>query len=467
VYTRPVAGADDDPKVGRGRRASRPPTPGVDPDLDARRSTLADSSFERTQPEGGTSEDPFALPDLAVTTAVLTAPDLTIPPLEGPTVATIAEAPRPSDARVRPSASEATRFGKFILGDPVGVGGMAEVRIAFRPMPSGEMERCVVKRIVAVDGMDERELRSLFREESRLARLLDHPNIVRAIETGEIDRVPYIAFELLDAVTFFDLHRAETSVPSAAAIEVGLAVLAALSYAHDLAGEDGRPLQIVHRDVSPENILITREGVVKLADFGIARFHGRDHRTRFGDIKGKLRYMAPEQLEPSEIDRRADLFGLGIVLAESLGAIEAPGRGIVATRMKTQTDLAPDLHRFLLRLTAEAPSNRFATAIEARKELDRVRASLGLAASGALARLAGERVFSALPAIPRESQPLRAPPPVVREGSSNPANDVSTEEIEPSPPSILELIPAWAFWTFIAVWMLGLAVAAWRVFFEL
>jgi serine/threonine protein kinase len=318
-------------------------------------------------------QDPFALPELAPRTHALSEEEL-----HASADSTIETAPLAADG-------EAT-FGEFALGAAVGVGGMAEVRLAFRRTPRGDLERCVVKRIIP-SMLGDPGYRAMFREEARLVRMLDHPNIVRALDAGEIEGVPYIAFELLEAATLHEIHAAIGELPVSAVIEVAVSVLDALAYAHALAGPDGRPLDIVHRDVSPENILVMREGRVKLADFGIARFSGRDHQTMHGSIKGKLRYMAPEQLAQADVDGRTDLFSLGIVIAELLDALDPRGRGRMVSTVRPDAPLPPALLRVLETMTAPKPALRYGSAAEVSTALAHIWGTLKVHTSiAALAR---------------------------------------------------------------------------------
>jgi len=147
---------------------------------------------------------------------------------------------------------------------------------------------------------------------------LAHPNIVRALDAGEVDGVVYIAFELIDGGTLAKLITERSAFPLSVALDVGIQVSRALEYAHALTGEDGKPLNLVHRDVSPENVLISSLGHAKLIDFGIARHSDRRFETQTGIIKGKITYMAPELLELGPADSRSDIFSLGLMIVEMI-----------------------------------------------------------------------------------------------------------------------------------------------------
>ena len=160
----------------------------------------------------------------------------------------------------------------------------------------------------------------MFVDEARVCARLAHPNIVQVFDFGEHDGELYMAMEFVDGTTAARLVRAAASrgeeVPLEAALYIALSVLRGLDYAHNARDDEGKPLDLVHRDVSPGNVLIDRSGAVKLTDFGIARAAEIERRTDAGQLKGKLGYMSPEQVVGRELDARSDLFTVGIVLAE-------------------------------------------------------------------------------------------------------------------------------------------------------
>jgi serine/threonine protein kinase len=211
------------------------------------------------------------------------------------------------------------QLGPYRLLRRIATGGMAEVYEARRTGPSGWQRRVAVKCILPQHATDE-DFVQMFGDEARLAARLEHPSIVGVHDFGEIDGTLYIAMELVDGTNVGRLIRAAAAagevVPLAALLEIGAESAAALAYAHDLHDEDDRPLSIVHRDVSPANLLLTRRGEVKLADFGIARFSEAAHRTDEGHVRGKLGYMSPEQVTGQKVDGRSDVFTLATVLAE-------------------------------------------------------------------------------------------------------------------------------------------------------
>ena len=204
-------------------------------------------------------------------------------------------------------------FGSFASG------GMASIYLAEARTADGFSVEVALKRLLP-ELHDEPDYVQMFYDEARVASLLRHPNIPRALELGELDGSLFIAMELIRGVHLRDvlsrMHRRNERIPIDLAVKIGCEVLQALSYAHDLCDDDGHPMHLVHRDVSPHNILVTYDGEVKLLDFGVSRSDGQWHQTAVGTIKGKVAYMSPEQLGGEAHDARTDVFALGEVLYE-------------------------------------------------------------------------------------------------------------------------------------------------------
>jgi len=217
----------------------------------------------------------------------------------------------------------AASFGKYRLIAELGHGGMADVFLAVQagPLGSGFSKLTVVKRLRA-NLAEDPDFISMLVDEARIAARLNHPNVVQTNEIGEVDERYFIAMEYLDGQPFHRIqHRAaKADAPAKLTKEmqylVLMDVLSGLHHAHELTDYDGTKLDIVHRDVTPHNIFVTYEGQVKVVDFGIAKASGRASETRQGVVKGKVRYMAPEQAMGREIDRRADIFAAGVILWE-------------------------------------------------------------------------------------------------------------------------------------------------------
>jgi len=217
----------------------------------------------------------------------------------------------------------ATPFGKYYLLDRIGVGGMAEVFLAVAMGPEGFQRRLVIKRMLSHLSRD-RAFVKMFIDEAKLSGLLSHPNLVQIFEFGQIEESFFIAMEHVHGETLLAIKQKLTDMGRLAPVGATLAIIRevcrGLDYAHSLEGPNGQPLGIVHRDISPSNVMLSFHGGVKVLDFGIARITEelRETKTQAGTVKGKVSYMAPEQLRMESVDGRADVFSVGIVLHEML-----------------------------------------------------------------------------------------------------------------------------------------------------
>ena len=208
-------------------------------------------------------------------------------------------------------------FGSYSLLERLGVGARAEV---FRAERRGKPGAVALKRVLAGAAHDASTHAVLFEEATLLGRL-DHPGIVKALDHGMVSGVPFVVYELVDGS---DLGGVATrarekgvALPVAFVLAVGMQVAEALSYVHGTR-DDQSSGGIVHRDIGPSNILVGRDGAVKICDFGIAKVRGRNSTTGVGEIKGTVRYMSPEQVHGQELDARSDLYALGAVMLELL-----------------------------------------------------------------------------------------------------------------------------------------------------
>jgi serine/threonine protein kinase/tetratricopeptide (TPR) repeat protein len=273
--------------------------------------------------------------------------------------------------RLQPGDGEP--FGRYRLLECLGEGGMAVVYRAITEGPKGFAREVVVKRIRA-DLSRDASFTSMLLAEARLCALLNHPGIVQVHELGEVDGEYFLAMEMVEG---FDLstiilraRNINLPPPPGVACEIILQLAEALSYAHTLRGPDGLLLEVVHRDVSPSNIMITPQGAVKLLDFGVARavMGASDERTRTGTLKGKIGYLSPEQADGQKVDHRADLFALGIVFHELL-TLQRLFRGeddLQTLRLireaeiepPSRRDLDPEMERVVMRLLARDPAQR-------------------------------------------------------------------------------------------------------------
>jgi serine/threonine-protein kinase len=215
-------------------------------------------------------------------------------------------------------------FGRYQLVERLAVGGMAELFVAAAPGEHGFQKKLVIKRLLP-HLVDDETYNAMFIDEAKLTARLVHPKIAQTFELGKVDDALFIAMEYVDGIDVLALLR-EFAARRGRRVEPQLAawiaheVLDALDYAHNLIGEDGLRLNIVHRDISPSNVLMSVRGDIKLVDFGIARQQDpeRAHKSKSGTLKGKYGYMSPEQVIEHSLDARSDLFSVGVVLAELL-----------------------------------------------------------------------------------------------------------------------------------------------------
>ncbi len=213
-------------------------------------------------------------------------------------------------------------FGRYTLLQRVAFGGMAEILLAIEDTAHAGKRFVTIKRIRPELASDP-DYVDFFISEGRVSMQCQHPNLVSAFDLDTVDGVHYLAMEYIRGHTLLDLIRAcyrsdsQLSIPTV--LRIASEVAAALEHLHNMRDVQGQPMRVVHRDVTPQNIMIDASGSVKLIDLGIARSEVQVHKTRVGTVKGKLSYIAPEALNGKAVlDGRADIFALGIVLHESL-----------------------------------------------------------------------------------------------------------------------------------------------------
>ena len=284
------------------------------------------------------------------------------------------------------------RLGRYLLERQIATGGMAEIWLARQDGVAGFEKDIVIKRILPHMANDQKFV-EMFLDEARLAARLTHPNIVQIFDLGEADGDYFIAMEYIDGVDLSDvIERARslgTEVPPAIAAKLVGYACQALDYAHHFREKDGTPVELVHRDISPQNILLSRDGVVKVVDFGVAKAATSQHKTQTGAVKGKLSYMSPEQISGRKIDGRSDLFALGIVLYElvtsqrpfghesELLAITAILNEQPAAPRAIATGVPPELEAIIFRALEKDPDARFGSAREMQMALDAVLHEMG------------------------------------------------------------------------------------------
>jgi eukaryotic-like serine/threonine-protein kinase len=303
------------------------------------------------------------------------------------------------------TAAESARglvYGPYTLLQKIASGGMAEIFRARRTGVAGFEKIVAVKRILPHLSHDPSFVQR-FVDEARVAAGLAHPNIVQIYDLGRVGASYYIAMEYVDGADLRTILRRLRD--HAERFPIGLAVLvasrlaAALEHAHGKNGAEGQPLEIVHRDVSPPNVLISFEGSVKLTDFGIARAAIRVAVTEKGELRGKLMYMSPEQASGQRVDHRSDIFSLGVVLYElltdqrpffagsDLSLLEAVRRGSFTPAAALLPAIPARLDAAVSWALRKEPAERPANAGELRRALEETLAELGSPGEPELAAL--------------------------------------------------------------------------------
>jgi serine/threonine protein kinase len=276
-------------------------------------------------------------------------------------------------------------LGKYEVVRKLAIGGMAEIYLA-RVRGSAGFEKLVVIKRILPTVADDPKFVQMFLEEARLAATLQHPNIADVYEVGEHEGSPFFAMEFVHGQDVrsmrFAARERKERIPLAIALAVVHGTASALDYAHDRTGPDGKNLGLVHRDVSASNILVSYEGAIKLIDFGIARATASSHQTQTGTLKGKIPYMSPEQCRGQPMDRRSDLFSLGVVMYElTVGQRPFRGENDFAVMDQIVHQHAPppsqkirnyplELEQIVLRLLARRPEDRYQTAEGMLHDLD-------------------------------------------------------------------------------------------------
>jgi eukaryotic-like serine/threonine-protein kinase len=269
-------------------------------------------------------------------------------------------------------------------------GGMADVFLArCQEQPT----RLVVIKTLRTRYLDDPECLAMFGDEMRISGLLRHPNIVDLVEAGSIEGEPYLILELIEGISLSELAERQRDLgePLAPALVISIILGAArgLQYMHELRDERGMPLQIIHRDLNPQNLIIDQRGVTKLIDFGIAKAVGQRHQSIGCGVKGKMAYAAPEYVRGHPPDQRVDIFSLGVVMGELLwnrrlfrrptavGTMQAVVYDEPAPPPRDGDDPAARLDELVSRAIAKEPAVRIGSARELVEQLETAVAMLG------------------------------------------------------------------------------------------
>jgi len=300
----------------------------------------------------------------------------------------VAGPPRPpalKDTLAPPDVGVGSHLGKYEIIKRLATGGMAEIFLARVSGLPGFQKMVVIKRILP-QLATKTDFVEMFLDEARIAATLQHPNVVQMYDVGVVDGNYFIAMEYLHGEDVRSLsrilHRQDKKLPLEHALNVVIGVSSGLHYAHEKVGFDGKPLEIVHRDVTPQNIIVTYDGAVKLLDFGIAKASNRFGETRFGTLKGKVPYMSPEQCRGEPLDRRSDIFSLGIMLYElTLGKRLYQGKsdfevlkqiveGTVTPPSELDKEYPKALEEIVMRALEKEKDKRYQTARDIQADLE-------------------------------------------------------------------------------------------------
>jgi TonB family protein len=360
-----------------------------------------------------------------------------------------------SSASAAPAAVEegeptdGTRFGQYVLLEKIATGGMAEVWKARMRGVEGFQKIVAIKKILP-HLSDNREFIDMFIDEAKLAAQLNHNNIIHIYDLGKIQNSYYIAMEFVDGYDLKTILKSAEERDHPVTIELSLfiasKIAAALDYAHRKRDFENRDIGLVHRDVSPQNVLISQEGDIKLCDFGIAKAASKASHTQAGALKGKLQYMSPEQAWGKTIDKRSDIFALGTVLFEMLTArklftgenemsiLEQVRIAHVEPPSKFNDEITPEIDRIVLKSLEQEPANRYQTAAEMARDIDSVLYAMRPTPTSADLAIYMHRLHAAAP-VPVAPAPIVEARPVI----APPPKPVVTPP--PTPPGVM--MPSW------------------------
>ena len=299
----------------------------------------------------------------------------------------------PGKAVSEPPSKLPQRIGRYEVLTELAVGGMAVVYLAIEHGDHGLQRPVVVKQILPRHTRDD-SFRRMLLQEAKIAARISHPNVVQIHELGAEDGLPFIVMEYLGGVNLREVTRkaAEAGRPVPVGVALGLCIQACAGAhaAHELHGPDGQPAQLVHRDLTPHNLVVNPEGHLKVLDFGVAKASFSQEKTRTGVLKGKVSYMSPEQLYQKPLDRRSDLFALGSVLWELLegralfrrdteiATMHAVLNMAIPDLSERRSDVPPELMAAMKKSLRRNPDQRYASADEMRKALVEVASAKGI-----------------------------------------------------------------------------------------
>jgi len=341
------------------------------------------------------------------------------------------------------------QYGSYLVYEQIARGGMATVHRAELPMRDGAVQQVALKRLFPTN---QRELVALFLDEARVLRYLQHPNIAATYDSGRVFGTYFIAMEYVRGSTLKELVQqcgvTVGAVPQAITLNLAAQLCDALDHAHNQRDEHGKPLGIIHRDISPANLIISETGLLKLIDFGLAKAKVSTEETAVGVIKGKFAYVAPEYIG-GKLDHRADLWAVGIIMYELLTSrrlFDGPDAFETMSRVRempiprpsiANPAVTPELEEIVMRALERDPARRWQSAAAMRDRLQAVSATPGNFADnkyvidwvswvfeqerGRLPQLTPMFTPTVAPPAPPQPAPPQAPQPAPPQAASQPA----------------------------------------------
>jgi len=300
-------------------------------------------------------------------------------------------AARARSLKVRQDIESTKRIGPYLLLHKVGQGGMAELFLAEYAREDGFRKKVAVKRILP-HLVENSDFIKMFTREARVAALLQHPNVVQIFDYGKIESAYFIAMEYIDGKNLGEvLSTLKQGLPVDHAVFIISEICKGLDYSHTQRDDKtGEPLSIVHRDISPQNMLVSYQGEVKISDFGISKAGSEPSLTQSGVIKGKMAYLAPEQAMGERVDHRADIYALGLVFYETLTgkrvyrfssdieAIRAIPKMEIDPLMSTMSQVPRELDRIVMKCLEKSKDSRYQNASALYADLTALRRQLGI-----------------------------------------------------------------------------------------